>query len=284
MSTLSAEDVQKLMSNPSTETRSETAQKVAVSFTDGALGDVERKLASEIFRVLAKDAEERVRHALSQNLKNASGVPQDVAKTLATDISDKVALPIIQHSDALSEDDLIEIVRGNAPQRQVAVASRDDVSENVAEVLVDEADKTAVVALVSNDRVDLSEKVLDKVVENYGDDLDVQDPLVKRPTLPITITEKLVTKLTDDLKDYLVKHHDLSEATATDLILQARERATIGLASTYNDETDVEALIRQLHSGNRLTPSIIFRALCVGDISFFEMALSVLANVPLQNA
>ncbi|WP_420549446.1 DUF2336 domain-containing protein [Curvivirga sp.] len=282
--TLSAADVQRLMTDPSAETRTETAAKVASSFQDGSLGEVEQKLASEIFRVLAKDAEERVRQALSQNLKNAAGVPSDVAVTLAKDISDKVALPIIQFSEALTEDDLIDIVRTQAPQRQVAVASREDVTDGVAHVLVDEADKTAVVALVSNERVNLSEGVLDKVVETYGEDEDVQRPLVHRPTLPITITEKLVTKLTDELKDYLVQHHELSEETATDLILQARERATIGLAATYNDETDVEALVRQLHNNGRLTPSIVFRSLCVGDLVFFENALAIMADVPLQNA
>ncbi len=153
----------------------------------------------------------------------------------------------------------------------------------MANVLVDEGHKTAVVALVSNERTELSEGVLNKVVENYGDDEDVQRPLVQRPTLPVTITEKLVTKLTDELKEYLVANHDLPEAAATDIILQARERATIGLVATYNDETDVEALVRQLQSGGRLTPSIILRALCVGDITFFETALSVMGNVPLQN-
>lgn len=284
MSNLSADDVQRLMSNPSAEVRADTATKIATNFQDGSLGEVEQQLASEIFRVLAKDAEERVREALSANLKNASNLPPDVAKSLAADISDNVALPIIQFSSALNEDDLIEIVRTQAPQRQVAVASRDDVTENVANVLVDEADKSAVVALVSNERVHLSEGVLDKVVDNYGDDEDIQNPLVHRPSLPVTITEKLVAKLSDDLKDYLVANHELSESVATDLILQARERATIGLVATYNDETDVEALIRQLQSGGRLTPSIILRALCVGDIPFFETALSVMANVPLQNA
>ncbi len=125
MSNLSADDVQRLMSNPSAEVRAETATKVASSFQEGSLGDVEKQLASEIFRVLAKDAEERVREALSANLKSSPDLPPDVAKSLASDLSDKVALPIIQFSEALNEDDLIEIIRTQAPQRQVAVASRD---------------------------------------------------------------------------------------------------------------------------------------------------------------
>ena len=42
-------------------------------------------------------------------------------------------------------------------------------------------------------------------------------------------------------------------------------------------------LIAQLHQNDRLTPSIILRALCMGDMRFFEAALSKLADIPLVN-
>ena len=34
----------------------------------------------------------------------------------------------------------------------------------------------------------------------------------------------------------------------------------------------------------RLTPSLILRALCMGDLAFFETALAVRARVPVENA
>ena len=43
-------------------------------------------------------------------------------------------------------------------------------------------------------------------------------------------------------------------------------------------------LIRQLRINGRLTPSIILRALCLGDMPFFEVSMSELANVPVANA
>src|SRR5262249_6163894 len=33
-----------------------------------------------------------------------------------------------------------------------------------------------------------------------------------------------------------------------------------------------------------LTPSLILRALCMGDMTFFEFSMATLANVPLANA
>ena len=280
---LSAEDVQRLMKDPSVDNRAEAASKVAGQFEAGTLSEGERALAQDIFRIMVKDVEERVRAALSDKLKNASNIPKDVALSLAEDVSDAVALPIIQFSEALSDEELISIIRTQSVDRQVAVASRSNVSEAVADTLVEEGDKQAVVVLVSNDSVDLTENTLNKVVDNYGDDAEVQSPLVHRSQLPINIAERLVTQLSDDLKAHLVAHHELGDETATDLILQARERATISLVSAGADEEDVNALVAQLHENGRLTPSIILRSLSVGDLAFFEASMSVMAKVPLQN-
>jgi len=43
-------------------------------------------------------------------------------------------------------------------------------------------------------------------------------------------------------------------------------------------------LIDQLHANHRLTPTLIFRALCMGDTTFFEAALAKLADIPIANA
>ena len=281
---LSAEDVKRLMEDPSVENRAEAAGKVASRFGDGKLSDNERALAQDIFRIMVRDVEERVRVALAENLKSTPNIPKDVAVSLAEDVSDAVALPIIQFSEALSDDELIAIIRTQSVDRQVAVASRTDVSEAVADTLVEEGDKKAVVTLVSNDEADLSENTLGKVVDRYGDDVEIQSPLVHRSQLPINIAERLVTKLSEDLQQHLVTHHELGTETATDLILQARERATISLVSAGADEQDVETLVRQLFVNKRLTPSIILRSLSVGDLAFFETSLAVMAGVPLNNA
>jgi uncharacterized protein (DUF2336 family) len=40
----------------------------------------------------------------------------------------------------------------------------------------------------------------------------------------------------------------------------------------------------QIHVNGRLTPTLVIRALCVGDMPFFEAAIARLANVPMKNA
>ena len=279
--TLSREDVTRLLTDPSADMRAETAAKIAQDFDTDRMTPEEREMAQEIFRLMAKDAEVRVREALSLNLKENSAVPHEVAKALAQDV-DSVALPILQFLDVLTDEDLIEIVRSPDAGKQAAIAKRSTVSESVSTALVDTGNEDVVTSLIANEGAEITEQSLRKVVEDFGDHEAMQDAMIHRPRLPVTIAERLVTMVSESLKDELVKRHELSASLATDLVLQSRERATISL-STESDEDELDGLVRQMRERGRLTPSIILRALCMGDLRFFEAAVAELARVPVVN-
>lgn len=279
---LTKEDISKLLSDPSAETRADMAAKVAGDFDAHALSENERRLAEEIFHVMVKDAEVRVREALAQNLKENPSVPHDVALSLAKDV-ETVALPMLQFSEVLTDEDLIKIVASQSPAKQVAIAKRAQVSENVSEALVDSGNEEAVTRLVSNVGAEISEKSLQKVVDDLGDRETIQDAMVHRPKLPVAVSERLVTVVSEKFLGAMIKRRDLPEDVVTDMILQARERAVISL-SADSDETDVGTLVRQLNENGRLTASIMLRGLCMGDLTFFEAALAERAGVSLTNA
>ncbi len=47
---------------------------------------------------------------------------------------------------------------------------------------------------------------------------------------------------------------------------------------------EVEGLITRLKAKSELTPTLILRALCEGDLHFFEAAMAALAGVPVEKA
>jgi len=281
---LSISDVARLIDDPSSANRSSAAEKIASQYERGALSDTERQIAEDIFRVMVKDAEERVRSALVSHLKNAPELSSDVAGSLAWDASDAVAVPMLEFSEAVSDDDLVEIVRTQGSRRQTAIASRQTVSAEVADVLVDHGDETAVATLVGNEGAALTDTTMHKVVDKFGNNETVQTPLVMRSSLPIAVSERLVAKVSDKLIDRLVIRHELPSSLADDLVLQIRERATLGLLTADADEHDVFSLVDALARNGRLTASILLRAICVGDLIFFEAALAKLGGISLLNA
>jgi uncharacterized protein (DUF2336 family) len=129
----------------------------------------------------------------------------------------------------------------------------------------------------------LSEDAFERVIDNYNESTSVADSLARRPNLPPAISERVVSALSERLQAYLVAEHDVSPDIASTLILQARERATATLIDYGSNDADLESLIEQLDRKGRLTPSLLLRVLCVGDLNFFERAMSKLTNLPLPN-
>src|ERR1700754_4980451 len=97
---LSMEDVNRLANAPSVATRTNTAVLLSQTINTQALKPSELKLANDIFRLMVKDAEVRVREALAAHLKDGPHIPADVARTLAEDV-DSVSLPILAYAEVL---------------------------------------------------------------------------------------------------------------------------------------------------------------------------------------
>jgi len=279
---LTVEDVQRLLDEPVGQVRAETAEKLAQEFDDKRLTPKERKLAEEIFRIMVKDAEVRVREALSRNLKDNPLVPHEVAKALAQDVT-SVSLPMIEFSQVLTPEDLIDIVKASDSTKQQAVARRKSVSAEVSDALVEAGNADVAATLASNKGAEISEASMLKMIERFGDEEIVHTPLAHRESLPLTVAERLVHRVSEHLQDYIVRTHELPPDVAADLVLHSRERATITLSSD-SSEDEVEALVTQMEAHGRLTPSIIVRAICMGDIKFFEYAMSAKTRVPIVNA
>lgn len=281
---LTEADVKRLITNPSGEVRAETAAKVAQAFEAGALSPTERALAEQIFRVMVQDAEVKVRESLATHLKASASLPHDIAVRMAKDV-EQVSLPVLEFSKVLSDADLIEIVRSSGADKQTAVAKRAQISGEVANALIDHGRSSRVVAaLAANQGAALGDAEVNKILDKHGADVLVTNSLVTRPNLPLALSERIVTIVSQSLRDYLVQRHDLTDETAADLVLSARERATIMLLPAGARSADVIEFAQQLHGAGRLTPTLVLRALCSGDIAFFEAAMSVLSGVPIINA
>lgn len=231
---------------------------------------------------MVHDAEVRVREALSANLKSCPFLSHDIAKTLAADV-EAVSLPVLQFSEVLTDEDLIEIVRTHGPSKQIAVANRSTVSEGLADALVDTGNEEVVTTLVANEGADIAEPSLQKVLDTFGENESLSDLMAKRATLPVRVTERLVSMVTDTMRAHIIDNHELEPNQVSDLILQTREKATLGILSNKSDDLAVRELVVQLFHAKRLTPTIILRALCMGDMRFFEASIAVLSKVPLTN-
>ena len=281
-SSLTQADVARLLAEPAAAVRAEVADKLAREIDNELLSRSELEIAQDIIRVLAKDVELEVRRALAENLRRARHLPNDVAVRLANDM-EAVALPILSDSPVLTDTDLLAIIAEGSDSKQAAIAGRDGVSEEIADALVQHGNETTVAKLMGNATAAIAERSLGTAIDRFSDSERVTASMVQRATLPATIAERLVVLVSERLRAYLVGHHELPVDVATDLVLQSRERATLNV-TVGTSEYELERLVQQMHRHDRLTPLLVLRALCLGELAFFEMALAVMAKVPPINA
>lgn len=280
---LSRTDVMRLLHDKSEESRAEMTAKVVAEFTEGELSADERRIAEDIFRVMIHDTALRVRESLAEHLKSSPDIPHEIAVELAKDV-DSVALPILEFSTVLTDEDLVSIVQTQNANKQTAVARREHVSETVSEALIDTGEEQVVAELVANDGADIAEAAMHRVLDTFKDSERVKGSMAQRAKLPVTVVEGLVAAMSEKLRESLLATGKLNPDVASDLVMDVRERTTTALVTKNVGLKDIDALIKQLDDNGRLTPSLLLRALCTGDVLFFEAGLAWRAGITRLNA
>lgn len=280
---LTETDIRTLMKGPTEADRGQAAHKICRAIDQAELSPEERAHAEAIMRLMLEDAAVLVRRALAVALKNSTKLPRDVANQLARDV-DSIALPILQGSPVLTDTDLVEILRSAPPARQVAIASRETMSPVLTTAIATHAVPAAVERALANDNARFDQRGLEAALDRFGDRPAIVETMVRRNTLPIAVTEKLVSMVTGEVFDQLVNHHALPPQMAIDLAAGARERVTVDLVEQAMRQTDLPRFVEQLNLHGRLTPSLIMRALCIGYIDFVEHAMAELSGLPHQRA
>jgi len=277
-SSLTETDIHTLVRGESVEDRAVAAHKFCRRVEAGLPAE-EREAAAEVLRFLALDAAELVRRALAVTLKASPDLPRDVALALARDV-DSVATPVLRFSPVFSDEDLAEIVEHADALKQIAVARRAALSAPVTAALAEHGCEPALRVACANDNADFAEQSLQTAIERFERSEALAVAMAYRKALPPSIAEKLISRVSDQVRQHLIDQHGVSPETALNTALAVRERATVDLVDQAGKTSDLKAFCAHLHNQERLTPSLLLRALVSGNISFFEWGLAELTGVP----
>ncbi|WP_334164462.1 pole-localized protein SpbR [Phenylobacterium sp.] len=276
---LTDEDIRTLVKGATPDERAAAAHKLCRNIDRLPLTEDDRALAAEILRIMAGDAAELVRRALAVTLKESPLVPRDVALKLARDV-ETVALPMLSFSPAFTDEDLSDIVRLGGPVRQLAIAKRPKLSRKVTDAISEHGGERAVATACANDNADFAERSLQRVIDRFEKSERVLAAVAYRQALPLSVTERLIALVGEQVRDHLVSHHALSPQTALEIAMGSTERATIDLVDQAGRAADVKAFVAHLNRSQNLTPSLLLRALAQGHMTFFEWGVAELAGVP----
>lgn len=278
---LTNDDINRLMKGETPEARASVAHRLCRRISLDVLTEAEKSHAKEIMAILADDAADLVRRTMAVTLRSSPVLPREIALKLAQDI-ESVAIPVLEHSPAFTEDDLIELVLASTSAKQAAVAAREEITGPLTEVISEHGAHDAVQILSGNAGAEWTDKAYENALGRFADDDGIKGALISRDHIPVHIAEKMVALVSGQMFDMLVNKHELPAQMAIDLASGARERATVDLVEQAGRTNDLPRFVSQLNLNGRLSHSLIMRALCIGHMSFVEHALAELSGVPHQ--
>jgi uncharacterized protein (DUF2336 family) len=275
-------DIRALIRGPTEDERAAVAYRLCRKI-DTELSESDRQAADEILRVMVADAAEIVRRALAVTLRASPFLPRDVALRLTADV-EAIAAPVLSFSPVLSDADLVEIVAAAEPFRQAAIARRPEVSENVVDAIARFGDEEAVKVCAANEGAAFSDSAAVISLERFRESRGVATAFAFRKNVPAVIMEKLVSLVSAEVRRNLVERHPEAAKYAAQIVEGVQERATVDLLDQIENAKDVEGFVEHLYKSEKLTPSLLLRALAAGYLPFFEASMAKLAVLPRHRA
>ena len=260
--------------------RAEATSALARAYLYSDLSADDLAAAEGAMIMLLDDPSPLVRRTLSEVFASAQKAPRVVVHALAGD-QPEVALPVLEHSPLLLEDDLVDLIATGSPQAQMAIAGRALLPRSLAAALAEVAAPEACLALLENPDADIPPFSLDRLIERFGHLAAIRENLLERADLPMATRQAALSKLSQTLAGFVAARQWLGPEHAEYAAREACEKATIALAAeTPYDE--VGDLVQHLRKSGQLTAGMILRALLSGNVVLFEEALAELSGLPID--
>ncbi|WP_306030791.1 DUF2336 domain-containing protein [Stappia sp. MMSF_3263] len=257
--------------------RAEATSALARAYLHSAMTEADREAAEAAMTILLDDPAVQVRRALAEALSRSADAPREVILALSGDLPEVASL-VLERSPVLLDMELVDAVAGFADPLPAAVARRVDLGSQVAAAIAEVGSLQACQALAENREAEIPRFSMVRLVERHGTDAILREALMARGETPIEIRQMLLKQVGDLLSDHPLVRRGLKDERARAVVAEARERATVTLASTAAPH-ETPALVEHLVQSGQLTPALLLRAVCTGNIVLFTAALARLSGL-----
>lgn len=233
---------------------------------------------------LALDEVLKIRVALSSTLKDHAHTPPKVAGQLARDIEREVSEPVLRFCAALSDEDLIDILKSHPASWVVeAVACREAVSADVSGAVIDTRDVPGGKALINNDGAQITESLLHQIVEMAREHKEWQKPMATRKSLPASIARELAEFVDASVRDLLLERSDFDDEITEEISAVFRRRLDFAADEDRSEDREepVEDRLKRHIAEDTLNEDTISDAVAMRDRDFVCAALAHLADTDL---
>jgi uncharacterized protein (DUF2336 family) len=91
-----------------------------------------------------------------------------------------------------------------------------------------------------------------------------------------------IVAVSEAIRDMLIRRHGLPVPLVDEIVMHGRERALTAALEAGPSHQELEQLASGLMAEDRLTPTLMLRCLCLGQLQLFEAAMAALAGTTSQ--
>jgi uncharacterized protein (DUF2336 family) len=266
----------------STEQRIELATQLAHFLGREDAPQTEREQAVPAVLKLTADPAVEVRHALASGLAPLASLDADLLFAIIAD-DDEIALPFLAETPALSPWHMLAVLRVGDDARRATVALRPDVSPEAVDYIIESLPLAVNVLMLENESLVLTPGQYRALYARFGETREMLDCLLTRDDLPLDIRISHARLASSRMQQLVIERGWIPANDATELVADTEETAVLDILTSATAEQRQEA-VSFLVDNELLTPSIIVRAACTGNMEVVAEILAGLGGMPLKRA
>ncbi len=244
--------------------------------------DTECEAVLPVALKLAVDEERAVRAVIAEELSTVATLHPDLLFCVIAG-EDELALPFLKITPSLNPWHMLAVLRVGDEARQCTVASRHDITAEAAAHIIKSSAVPVVLAMMDNEMVKLETTDMHALYARLGQSGPLVDRLLALPNLPLDIRITQAKRAASRMRQLMAERSWLPANDASELVADAEDGAVLQVLAN----APVEELLRAisfLAAKNLLTPALIIRAACLGEMRVVEASLAHLAGYAPQRA
>jgi uncharacterized protein (DUF2336 family) len=259
------------------ESRALLAQQLRSHYANPDAPALERQQIVELVVRLAADEEEAIRHFVITEFGVLPDIHPDIVMAIAASDSELV-LPFLSTSQSLNAKHMLAILKVGDDARQAIIARRPDLNDDVVHAIVTASPAGAVMELLSNPSVDLKDNDFRAIYKRLGQAPEICERLLMRPELPADIRFTQAKRAASRMRQMMAEKEWLPAEHAFDLITDSEETAVLRILQD-SDKFEIMRAMSFLGEKGMLTPALIVRAACLGEMRIVESILQHLSGM-----
>jgi uncharacterized protein (DUF2336 family) len=270
-------ELESAIQSGSGERRTEILRRVTDLFVNAApqITDAQTAVFGDVFEHLIREIEWKAVLELSDRVAAVDNTPQKLVRRLAYDDSIEISGPVLERSERLDNDDLVEIARTKSQAHLAAIAGRSHIHESVTDVLVERGDRTVVHKVATNDGARLSDLSFRTLVDRSEEDEDLAVTVAKRRELPPQLFRQLVAKATLAVQQRILA--SANPGTVADISREVEEKTV-----ARRDYDAAKRAVMLLQQQNRLSTRALMDFALAREFEPMVATLAALTGVSVE--